>query len=184
LNRSARRKILISCGEPSGDLYAGALAGALRALAPDVDVSGRGGPEFVRGGGRLLADYRGLAVTGFTEFVSKVPALRAAKRRLVDAAKADRPDVLVVIDYFGFNVRLARDIKRLGIPVVYYVSPQIWAGVPAASRRFAKLPTAYWSFSHLKKPSIARHACRWSSLVIPSSTSSKPIAHARRSAPA
>jgi len=71
-----------------------------------------------------------LAVTGFAEFVTKVPALGATKRRLVAAARADRPHVLVVIDYFGFNVRLARDIKKLGIPVVYYVSPQIWAWRP------------------------------------------------------
>jgi lipid-A-disaccharide synthase len=130
LTRSARPRILVSCGEPSGDLYAGALARELHALAPTSAVIGRGGPEFQRGGGQLLADYRGLAVTGFTEFVSKVPALSATKRRLVDAAKADRPDALVVIDYFGFNVRLARDIKRLGVPVVYYISPQIWAWRP------------------------------------------------------
>jgi lipid-A-disaccharide synthase len=130
LTRSAPRRILVSCGEASGDLYAGALARELHALASTSEVFGRGGPEFERGGGRLLADYRGLAVTGFTEFVSKVPALRATKRRLVDAAQAARPDALVVIDYFGFNVRLARDIKRLGVPVVYYISPQIWAWRP------------------------------------------------------
>jgi len=130
LNPSARPSIFVSCGEPSGDLYAGALTRQLRTLAPSCAVSGRGGPEFVRGGGQLLADYRGLAVTGFTEFVSKVPALSAAKRRLVAAARSDRPDALVVIDYFGFNVRLAREIKRLGVPVVYYISPQIWAWRP------------------------------------------------------
>jgi lipid-A-disaccharide synthase len=120
----------VSCGEPSGDLYAGELTRELRRLSPTCEVSGRGGPEFVRGGGHLLADYRGLAVTGFTEFLTKVPALRAAKRRLVTAAQSDRPGVLVVIDYFGFNVRLARDIKKLGVPVVYYISPQIWAWRP------------------------------------------------------
>jgi lipid-A-disaccharide synthase len=120
----------VSCGEPSGDLYAGALTRQLRALAPSCEVSGRGGQEFQRGGGHLLADYRGLAVTGFTDIVSKMPALGAAKRRLVAAAKSERPDALVVIDYFGFNVRLARDIKRLGVPVVYYISPQIWAWRP------------------------------------------------------
>jgi lipid-A-disaccharide synthase len=130
LNPSARLRIFVSCGEPSGDLYAGALTRELRTLAPSCEVSGRGGPEFVRGGGQLLADYRGLAVTGFTEIVTKMPALGAAKRRLVAAAKADRPQALVVIDYFGFNVRLARAIKQLGIPVVYYVSPQIWAWRP------------------------------------------------------
>ena len=86
--------------------------------------------SFCAAAAELLADYRGLAVTGFTEFVSKVPALSAAKRQLVVAARSDRPDALVVIDYFGFNVRLARDIKRLGVPVVYYISPQIWAWRP------------------------------------------------------
>ena len=130
MNSSARPRIFVSCGEPSGDLYAGALTRQLRVLAPSCEVSGRGGPEFERGGGHLLADYRGLAVTGFTDIVSKVPALGAAKRRLVAAAKSERPDALVVIDYFGFNVRLARDIKRLGVPVVYYISPQIWAWRP------------------------------------------------------
>jgi len=130
LKRSDRPRIFVSCGEPSGDLYAGALARELLTLEPSCEVSGRGGPEFQRGGGRLLADYRGLTVTGFTEIVSKVPALSATKRRLVAAARSDRPHVLVVIDYFGFNVRLARDIKQLGVPVVYYVSPQIWAWRP------------------------------------------------------
>jgi lipid-A-disaccharide synthase len=125
-----RPRIFLSCGEPSGDLYAGALTRELRALAPGSEVCGRGGPEFVRGGGRLLADYRGLAITGFTEIVTKVPALNAARRRLVAEARATRPDVLVVIDYFGFNVRLARDFKALGVPIVYYVSPQIWAWRP------------------------------------------------------
>ena len=121
------RRVLISCGEASGDLYAGALVRSLRELCPDIDVSGLGGSAFEAAGGRLVADFRGLAVTGFTELVTKIPQLRAVKRRLVDSAVATRPDALVLIDYFGFNVRLARDIKALGVPVVYYVSPQIWA---------------------------------------------------------
>jgi lipid-A-disaccharide synthase len=121
------QRLLLSCGELSGDLYAGALTRELRALAPDIEVSGLGGEELKRAGGRLLVDYRGLAVTGFTEIAMKVPQLLAAKRRLVAAAKEQRPSALVVIDYFGFNFRLARDIRALGIPIVYYVSPQIWA---------------------------------------------------------
>ncbi len=120
-------RLLLSCGEASGDLYAGALTRQLRALAPGIEISGRGGPEFEAAGGRLLEDYRGLAVTGFTEIVSKFPQLLAAKRRLMASAREQRPGALVVIDYFGFNARLARDVKALGIPVVYYVSPQVWA---------------------------------------------------------
>lgn len=123
-------RLLLSCGEASGDLYAGALTRELRALSPDIEIAGLAGPEFVRAGGRLIVDYRGLSVTGFTEIVAKVPQLRAAKQRLLEDAKQRRPDALVVIDYFGFNGRLARDAKALGIPVVYYVSPQIWAWRP------------------------------------------------------
>lgn len=122
--------MLLSCGEASGDLYAGALTRALRDLVPDADVAGLGGPEFERGGGRLLADYRGLSVTGFTEIVSAVPRLRAAKRLLIDEARRTRPHALVAIDYFGFNARLAREAAHLGIPIVYYISPQVWAWRP------------------------------------------------------
>lgn len=119
--------LLLSCGEASGDLYAGALVRELEATIPGLEVSGCAGPEFARAGGHLLVDYRGLNVTGFTEIVTKVPALRAAKRRLVEFSRNERPRALVVIDYSGFNLRLARDVKALGIPVVYYVSPQVWA---------------------------------------------------------
>ena len=129
-------RILLSCGEASGDLYAGALTRELHHLSPGIEVSGRGGAEFTRAGGRLLADYRGLAVTGFIELVAKLPELMKAKQRLVAAAREERPDALVVIDYFGFNIRLARDVKKLGVPVIYYVSPQIWAWRP---RRLADI---------------------------------------------
>ena len=127
-------RLLLSCGEASGDLYAGALTRELRELSPGIDVAGLGGPEFARAGGRLLVDYRGLSVTGFTEIVAKVPQLRAAKQRLLAEARTQRPDALVAIDYFGFNGRLARDCHALGIPVIYYVSPQIWAWRPGRIR--------------------------------------------------
>jgi lipid-A-disaccharide synthase len=118
---------MLSCGEPSGDLYAGALTRELRTLDPTITVSGLGGPRFAAAGGELIADYRGLAVTGLTEWIGKLPQLLATRRRLVGWAKAVRPDALVVIDFPDFNFRLARLIKQLGIPIVYYISPQIWA---------------------------------------------------------
>ncbi|MGB7219509.1 MAG: lipid-A-disaccharide synthase [Vicinamibacterales bacterium] len=123
-------RLLLSCGEPSGDLYAGALVRELRALDPDVTVRGLGGPQFGAAGGRLLDDYRGLAVTGLTEAIAKLPRSYATLRRLVASARAERPDALVVIDFPDFNVPLARRVKRLGIPVVYYIGPQIWAWRP------------------------------------------------------
>jgi lipid-A-disaccharide synthase len=120
-------RLLLSCGEPSGDVYAGALARELRILSPGISLSGLGGPQFEAAGGRLIADYRGLAVTGLTEAIAKIPKSLATLRRLVDEARREPPDALVVIDFPDFNFPLARRVRKLGIPVVYYVAPQIWA---------------------------------------------------------
>ncbi len=120
-------RLLLSCGEASGDLYAGALTRELFALDPALRIAGLGGPQFAAAGGRLVADYREISVTGLIEWIPKLPRLLAARRRLVAAAQADRPDALVLIDFSGFNFRLAPAIKRLGVPVIYYISPQIWA---------------------------------------------------------
>jgi lipid-A-disaccharide synthase len=123
-------RLLLSCGEASGDLYAGALTRELLAIDPTVSISGLGGPRFAAAGGRLVDDYREISVTGLTEWIPKLPRLLAARRRLVAAAEAERPDALVLIDFSGFNFRLAPSIKRLGVPVIYYISPQIWASRP------------------------------------------------------
>jgi lipid-A-disaccharide synthase len=120
-------RLLLSCGETSGDLYAGALTRELLALDPSMTIAGLGGPQFEAAGGRLIDDYRDIAVTGLTEAIRKVPRSLAALRRLVAAARADRPDALVVIDSPDFNFRLAPQIKKLGVPVIYYIGPQIWA---------------------------------------------------------
>jgi lipid-A-disaccharide synthase len=118
---------MVSCGEASGDLYAGALVAALRRREPDIDAFGLGGDCLKAAGGRLTADFHGLSVTGLTEALSVVPRSFATMRRLVEAAKAQRPHALVVIDYPDFNFRLMWRIKKLGIPVIYYISPQLWA---------------------------------------------------------
>jgi lipid-A-disaccharide synthase len=120
-------RLLLSCGEASGDLYAGALTRELLACDPTVKISGLGGPRFAAAGGTLVDDYRDLSVTGLTEAIAKLPRSFEARRRLVAAAKAERPDALVLIDFPDFNFRLAPPIKKLGVPVVYYISPQIWA---------------------------------------------------------
>jgi lipid-A-disaccharide synthase len=123
-------RLLLSCGEASGDLYAGALIRELLALDPTLSISGLGGPRFAAAGGRLVDDYRELSVTGLTEWIPKLPRLLTARRRLVAEAASQRPDALVLIDFSGFNFRLAPAIRRLGVPVIYYISPQIWASRP------------------------------------------------------
>lgn len=118
---------MVSCGEASGDVYTGALAAALRERAPGIDVFGFGGPRCREAGVRLVGDYGGLSVTGLTEALRVLPATFAMLRRLVAAAEATRPDVLVVVDYPDFNFRLTAALASRGVPVVYYVTPQIWA---------------------------------------------------------
>src|SRR5512140_3803574 len=118
---------MISCGEPSGDLYAGALAWELQRLSPGVRVFGLGGERFAAAGGELVGDFRRLSVTGLTEALKVLPHSYAMYRRLVAAARERRPDVFVAIDFPDFNFRLLAAIRRLGVPIVYYISPQLWA---------------------------------------------------------
>lgn len=123
-------RVMISCGEPSGDHYAADLARALQAAQPGIDVFGFGGPRCEAAGVRLIGAYTGLSVTGLTEAVRVLPATFRMLRRLVAACDETRPDALVVIDYPDFNFQLMSRLAKRGIPVVYYVTPQLWAWRP------------------------------------------------------
>jgi lipid-A-disaccharide synthase len=131
-------RVLVSCGEASGDLYAAALVEALRRRESDIDVAGLASDRFAAAGGRLIADFHGLSVTGLTEALSVIPRSLAMIGTLVKTARLEKPAALVVIDYPDFNFRLMRRIKRLGIPVIYYVSPQIWAWRPGRIRQMKR----------------------------------------------
>ena len=132
-------RVFVSCGEPSGDLYAAALADRLKALDPSVRVTGFGGERLREAGARLVGDFHGLAVTGLVEAVRVLPRSLAMYRRLVRAARDERPDVFVAIDFPDFNFRLAAAMRRLGVPVVYYIPPQLWAWRRGRLRTLAKL---------------------------------------------
>ena len=120
-------RIMISCGEPSGDLYAGELARALKTRLPNVDLVGMGGDFLRAANARLIGDFSEISVTGLTEALRVLPRSYTLFRRLVAEARACRPDVFVAIDFPDFNFRLGKALKKLDIPIVYYVSPQIWA---------------------------------------------------------
>lgn len=121
---------MLSCGEPSGDLYAGALASAILAIDPSAIVTGFGGERMQAGGATLVRDYRGLSVTGLTEALRVIPRSWQTYRALVRAAEQEPPDVFVPIDFVDFNAFLTRALHTRGVPVVYYISPQIWAWRP------------------------------------------------------
>jgi lipid-A-disaccharide synthase len=118
---------MVSCGEPSGDLYAASLTRELFRLAPGTTVTGFGGERLRAAGANLTDDFSGLSVTGLVEVARLLPRTFATYRRLVAEARAHRPDVFVAIDFPDFNFRLAQAVRRLGVPVVYYISPQLWA---------------------------------------------------------
>jgi len=141
---------MISCGEPSGDLYAGALATELRRIDPTVTITGLGGDRLQAAGATLIDHFSGLSVTGLSEVVRILPRTYATYRRLVAHAEVTKPDVFVAIDYPDFNLSfLARALHKRGIPVVYYISPQLWAwrrGRMKTMKRIADLVLVIFPF--------------------------------------
>ena len=109
---------MMSCGEPSGDLYAGALAAVILKLDPSTTITGFGGDRLAAAGATLVENFSGLSVTGLLEVVRLLPRTYATYRRLVAEAEKSRPDVFVAIDFPDFNFALARALKKRGIPVV------------------------------------------------------------------
>ena len=120
-------RIMISAGEASGDRLGAGLARALRDLQPGVELIGMGGGQMAEAGVRRVQDAAAVAVVGFSEVIAHLPEIRAAMGRLEQVLERERPDVLVPIDFPDFNVRLAARAARAGVPVVYFVSPQVWA---------------------------------------------------------
>ena len=121
------KKIFIVAGEASGDLHGADLARALRTLDPEVTLIGMGGEQMRQAGVTLIVDARELAVVGVTEVLSRLTALLRAFGRLRTSLKAEAPGLLVLIDFPDFNFWLARAARRLGIAVLYYIGPQVWA---------------------------------------------------------
>jgi lipid-A-disaccharide synthase len=123
----SRARLLVCCGEPSGDLYAAELIRQLRGTVGHLEVVGLGGDHLKAEGASLIAHVRDLAVVGLLEVVRHLRRLRSVFRTVLKEVDRERPDVAILVDYPDFNLRLARRLKRRGIPVVYYVSPQVWA---------------------------------------------------------
>ncbi len=123
----SRPEIMIVAGEASGDMHGAALVTELKALRPELRFCGMGGREMASAGVELLADAARLAVVGLVEVLSRLPDILRAGRALTARMRARQPELLILIDYPDFNLLLARFAKKLGIPVLYYISPQIWA---------------------------------------------------------
>jgi lipid-A-disaccharide synthase len=121
------RKILVSAGEASGDLYASLVVQELRRLMPGVEFFGCTGPRLRTAGVRTVVDAASLAVVGLVEVIAHIPRIYGEFRKLLCAAEAERPDLALLTDSPDFHLRVARKLHRQGIPVVYLVAPQAWA---------------------------------------------------------
>ena len=120
-------RILISAGEASGEMYGAQLIEALHRRDPSLEFFGVGGDRMRAAGCDTVVDARDLAVVGISEIVSHLPKIYGLFRKLIAEADRRRPDLVVVIDSPAFNWRVARQMRKRGIPVAYYVCPQFWA---------------------------------------------------------
>ncbi|WP_293661825.1 lipid-A-disaccharide synthase [uncultured Phascolarctobacterium sp.] len=132
-------RILISAGEASGDIHAAAVTRELKKIAPETEVFGMGGDCLREAGGEVLFDIKEHGVMGFAEIICKLPALFKLKNAFAKVMEERRPDCLVVVDYPGFNMRLAKLAKSMGIPVVSYISPSAWAWHKSRAKSVAQI---------------------------------------------
>jgi lipid-A-disaccharide synthase len=141
MSRADTPVIMLSAGEASGDLHGATLCRALRELAPGARLVGMGGARMAEAGMEVVADPTGRAVVGMSEAVGRIPGLYRAYRALVRRIYEERPRALVLIDFPEFNLRLARQARRAGVPVVYFIPPQLWAWRRGRIRQMARRVT-------------------------------------------
>ena len=132
-------KILISAGEASGDLHAGAVTRAIKQLNPAAEVFGMGGDCLREAGGEVLFDIKDHSVMGFVEVLRKLPDIWKLRSAFIELMDRRQPDVLLTIDYPGFNMRLAKLAKERGIKVVSFIAPSAWAWRPSRAAGVVKV---------------------------------------------
>ncbi len=130
--------VMLVAGEASGDQHAAKLVTGLRRLNPNVQFLGMGGNRMRAAGVELLVDSTKLAVVGLIEILAHYREIRSALKRMQAAVRDHHPDLLILVDYPGFNLRLAATAKKAGVKVLYYISPQVWAWRPGRVNTIAQ----------------------------------------------
>ena len=132
------KTLFLACGEPSGEAYAARVAQAFRRRFPDVPMEGIGSALLASEGVRILRDYGDISVMGITEALRRLPAIRAALSAVTERVR--RPDIgaVLLVDFPDFNFRVGKAAARRGIPVVYYVPPQVWAWRSGRAKTLAR----------------------------------------------
>ncbi len=120
-------RVMMIAGEASGDLHGSGVVRELKKAMPELDIYGVGGDKMAREGMEIVYHISRLSFMGFVEVLKNLRVIREVEQELEELLLSRKPDVVVLIDYPGFNLRFARKVKRLGIKVLYYIGPQIWA---------------------------------------------------------
>ncbi len=131
--------LMIIAGEASGDLHGSALVEQLLAKKPETRILGIGGNRMQNAGMELVYHIKDMAFLGFTEVVRHIPFIRKVQKDLIEKIKLNNIKWVVLIDYPGFNLNFAKKIKKLGVKIVYYISPQIWAWGQHRIKKIKKL---------------------------------------------
>lgn len=135
----SQNKVMIVAGEASGDLHGSNLIKAVHEKEPNIEFFGVGGPKIKETGSQILVDSADLAVVGISEVLYHADkilgALKLLKKKLIE----ERPSLLILIDFPDFNLMLAKHAKKAGIPILYYISPQVWAWRKKRVHKIAKL---------------------------------------------
>jgi lipid-A-disaccharide synthase len=121
------KRILIIAGEPSGDLHASNLICELKRLSPELEIFGTGGDRMQAAGAKILFHLRELAVTGLFDVIKTLPRLKKIQRELLSRIREEKIDLIILVDYPDFNLRFAKKARGLGVPIIYYIAPQVWA---------------------------------------------------------
>jgi len=121
---------MVSAGEASGDLHCANCIRSLLSSSPDLSLFGMGGKHLASCGMELLVDIDANSVMGFVEVVRKYPQLRGQLNSMISQLRERKPDLLLLVDYPGFNMRLAKTARELDIPVLYFIAPKVWASRP------------------------------------------------------
>ena len=131
-------KIMMSAGEASGDMHAAAVAAEIKKENPQIDIFGMGGKNMREAGVRIVYDIEHLGIIGFVEVLKHLPLFLKLIKFLKETMVNEKPDVLVCIDYPGLNMKIAHAAKEMGIPVVYYIAPTIWAWKKGRAKQIAR----------------------------------------------
>jgi len=121
------KKILLIAGEVSADNHGAALVKEIKKLEKQISVFGIGGDSLAAEGMEILVHLKKMAFLGIGEIIRHLPYIHKVRQMLLDKAAEEKPECAILIDYPGFNLRLAASLKKLNIPVIYYISPQLWA---------------------------------------------------------